>query len=233
MGRNYVKTFTKDTKGYKNLKLPKGNNPGTPQSMAVLDDGTVVVVHNKSNNDALAHLRKYTKNGYVSNSDVANNNLGHCNGATYCDKNGYIYCTGYTKAGSRLNRIVVMNKNLKQIFSFDLPVAISGIAYDRTVDKFYCTKGNHMYVFPYSAFTQNNRTKTYKSYTAISDGRSQDCGGYNGIIYNVCYYSSWAAIDMYRHTDGKYVGSIKVTYSEVESCGFDNGGNFVCKNPLN
>lgn len=227
MGRNYVKTFTKDTKGYKNLKLPKGNNPGTPQSMAVLDDGTVVVVHNKSNNDALAHLRKYTKNGYVSNSDVANNNLGHCNGATYCDKNGYIYCTGYTKAGSRLNRIVVLNKNLKQIFSFDLPVAISGIAYDRTVDKFYCTKGNHMYVFPYSAFTQNNRTKTYKRYAAISDGRSQDCGGYNGIIYNVCYYSSWAAIDMYRHTDGKYVGSIKISYSETESCGFDNGGNFI------
>lgn len=226
MARNYLKTFSKDS-NYKNLKLPSGSNPGTPQSMAVLNDGTVVIVHNQGNNNKTAHLRKYTKNGYVSNSDVVNSNLGHCNGATYCDKNGYIYCTGYA-SGSRLNRVVVLNKNFKQIFSFDLPVAITGIAYDKTVDKFYCTKGKHLYVFPYSAFTQKNRTKSYKRYTSpVSSGKSQDCGGYNGIIYSVCYYSSWGAIDLFQHTGGKYIGSIKISFSETESCGFDNNGNFI------
>ena len=226
MARNYIKTFTKDTKGYKSFKLPSGDNPGTPQSMAILDNDTVVIVHNKGNDNKTAHLRKYTQSGYVSNSDVVNNNLGHCNGATYCSKNGYIYCTGYT-GSNNTKKVVAMDKNFKQVFSFNLPVGISGIAYDKTVDKFYCTRGKNIYVFPSSAFKKSNRTTSYKKYSSIGDGKTQDCGGYNGIIYSVNYHDSWADIDLYNHTNGKYQGSIKVTYSETESCCFDSNGNFV------
>lgn len=227
MARNYIKTFTKDAKGYKSFKLPSGDNPGTPQSMALLSDGTVVIVHNQGNNNKIAHLRKYTlSGGYVSNSDVVNNNLGHCNGATYCDKNGLIYCTGYT-GSNNASKVVAMNINFKQEFTFNLPVGISGIAYDRTVDKFYCTRGKNIYVFPYSAFQKSNRTTSYKKYSSIGDGKTQDCGGYNGIIYSINYHSSWADIDLYNHTNGKYQGSIKVAFSETESCCFDSNGNFV------
>lgn len=225
MARNYIKKFTSKKTNYKNFKLPSGNKPGTPQSMAVFPNGSVVVVHNKSNANKVAYLRKYTQNGYVSNSQVANNNLGHCNGATYCDKNGLIYCTGYT-GGSNTGKIVAMDTNFKQKFSFNLPVGVAGIAYDKTVNKFYCTRGNNIYVFPFSAFQKSNRTRSYKHFTGFS-GTSQDVGGYNGIIYSVMWHESYGDIDLYKHTSGKYIGSIKISYSETESCGFDNNGNFI------
>lgn len=225
MGRKYIKTFTASTKGYKTLSLPRGGNPGTPQSMALLPGNVVAVFHNKDNGGRTAHCRKYKQGGYVSNSDVVNNHLGHCNGATYCDKNGYIYCTGYNE-GSNTRKIIVLNTNFKQVFSFDLPVSISGIAYDRTVEKFYCSKGSSVYVFPFSAFKKEGRTKKYKRFS-VYGGTGQDMGGYNGIIYRVLWHPSYGDIDLYKHSNGKYIGSIKVTYSETESCAFDNEGNFV------
>ena len=225
MARNYIKTFTSNSKGYKSFKLPSGGSPGTPQSMALLPGGTIAVFHNENNAGTRAHCRKYTKKGYVSNSDVVNRNLGHCNGATYCDKNGLIYCTGYN-GGSNTTRIVALNTNFKQMFMFNLPVAATGIAYDRTVDKFYCSKGSKVYVFPSSAFRKNNRTKSYKSFNVFG-GTGQDMGGYNGIIYRVLWHDNYGDIDLYNHTNGKYRGSIKVSYSETESCAFDDDGNFV------
>lgn len=226
MARNYIKKFTRKTKGYKNRKLPHGNKPGIPQSMCVLSNNTVVICFNKGNAGNVAYLRKYTQNGYVSNSQVANKNLGHCNGMTYCDKTGNIYCTGYDNL-TKPRRIVVMNTNFKQLYMFDLPVAISGIAYDRTTEKFYCSRKNDFYVFPISAFREKNRTTSYKHFTGVGAAKSQDVGGYKGIIYSVIWHNSYGDIDLYNHTSGKYIGSIKITYSETESCAFDQGGNFI------
>lgn len=221
----YVKTFTASNKGYKTVKLPGGGTPGTPQSMAILPGNVIAVFHNKNNAGGTAYCRKYTKKGYVKGSQKVNHNLGHCNGATYCEKNGLIYCTGYNN-GRNTHRVVALDTNFNQKFMFNLPVAVSGLAYDRTVDKFYASRGKNVYVFPFSAFQSSHRTKSYRRYTTAS-GTSQDMGGYNGIIYKFFFYHSWGKINMYKHSTGKYLGSIKVSYSETESCVFDTAGNFI------
>lgn len=225
MGRNYIKTFTASNKGSKSHNLPSGGSPGTPQSMTVLPNNVVAVFHNANNAGNFAHCRKYTKKGYVKNSDVGNHNLGHCNGATYCDENNTIYCTGYNN-GRNMKKIVALDLSFKQKFTFTLPVAVTGIAYDKSVKKFYCTSGSHLYIFPLTAFRSSNRTKDYKHYN-IKGATGQDVCGYRGIVYRVVFHDSYGDIDLYKHSSGKYIGSIKVSYSETESCGFDSSGNFI------
>lgn len=227
--RKFIKTFTASNKGIRNIKLQGGGNPGIPQSMCVLPGSVVAVFHNQNNSGHTAHCRKYTKkNGYIKGSDTVNHSLGHCNGATYCDKDGMIYCTGYNN-GSQRKQIVVLNQNFKQQRTFNLPVGVSGVAYDKSVNKFYCTSGKNIYIFSYSEFTKSSGKKSYKHFrkAAGAGGKGQDVAGYNGIIYKLQFYSSHGIIDLYKHTTGAYIGTIKITYSETESAGFDYNGNFI------
>lgn len=226
MGRNYIKKFTKNNKGYKTKALSKEGTPGTPQSMTILPGGSIAVFHNQNNNDKIAHCRKYNQKGYISGTDTKNTNLGHCNGATYCPKTDLIYCTGYSEGGKNSKRIVVLNTNFKQKYMFDLPVSISAIAYDKAVDKFYCAKGRSIYVFPSSAFRETNRTTSYVKYQVL-EGRGQDVGAYNGIIYRVVHHHTSGDIDLYKHSTGQYLGSIKIGYSETESCDFNSAGELI------
>lgn len=227
MGRTYKKKFTSKNRGVKNLQLPHGSVPGTPQSMALIDYNNVVVIHNQGNANSTAHIRLYNRTqGFVKNSDTLTHNLGHCNGATYCSKDKRIYCTGYN-GSSNVGKIVVFNLNFKQVYSFTLPHAASGIAYDPLTDQFYTTSGTAAYVHSYKSFSANAGSRGAKKTFSVMGGRGQDCGGYGGRLYRVLWHENYGDIDVYDTSRGSYLGSIKIGYSETESCAVAPNGAFV------
>ena len=231
MGRNIKKTIKK---GSSIVKLPSGDTPGTPQSMAVISSNNRVVVHNKGRGNNVAYLKRYSaKMAYTTWSTInykKSTVCGHCNGACYCNKNSTIYVTGY--AGNKnTNRIVAFNsKTLEYKYMFDLPVGASGIAYDRYTGQFYVGKGKSLYVFPYEAFQSGGAKarKKYKKYTAAYGGNYyQDIGGDKGVIYRVITQNKNGTnyVDAYNAYNGKYLGSIKIGYGECESIDIDEDGN--------
>lgn len=227
MARDYKKKFTSKSRGIKNLKLPSGGVPGTPQSLAMIDYDNIVVIHNQNNSNATAHIRTYNrKNGFVSNSDILSHNLGHCNGATFCTKDKRLYCTGYA-GGSNVGKIVVFNSNFKQIYSFTLPHSATGVAYDPLTDQFYTTSGSKAFVHSYKSFSEKTNNRKASKIFDIKGGTGQDCGGYGGRLYRVLWHQSSGDIDVYDTTNGKYLGSIRVGYSETESCAIAPNGKFV------
>lgn len=231
MGRNIKKTIKK---GSSIVKLPSGDTPGTPQSMAVISSNNRVVVHNKGRGNNVAYLKRYSaKMAYTTWSTInykKSTVCGHCNGACYCNKNSTIYVTGY--AGNKnTNRIVAFNsKTLEYKYMFDLPVGASGIAYDRYTGQFYVGKGKSLYVFPYEAFQSGGAgaRKKYKKYIAAYGGNYyQDIGGDKGVIYRVITQNKNGTnyVDAYNAYNGKYLGSIKIGYGECESIDIDEDGN--------
>lgn len=231
MGRTIKKTIKK---GSSIVKLPSGDTPGTPQSMAVISSNNRVVVHNKGNNNNVAYLKRYSaKMAYTTWSTInykKSTVCGHCNGACYCNKNSTIYVTGY--AGNKhTNRIVAFDsKTLEYKYMFDLPVGASGIAYDRYTGQFYVGKGKSLYVFPYEAFQSGGAgaRKKYKKYNAAYGGNHyQDIGGDKGVIYRVITQNKNGTnyVDAYNAYNGKYLGSIKIGYGECESIDIDEDGN--------
>ena len=230
MGRTIKKTINK---GSSIIKLPSGNTPGTPQSMAVISAINRVVIHNQGNNNTTAYLRRYSANVAYPSSQSKNYKkstvCGHCNGACYCNKNSTIYVTGY--AGNKnTNRIVAFDANsLKYKYMFDLPVGASGVAYDRSTGQFYVGKGKSLYVFTYEAFQPGGAAarKKYKKYTASFGGNYyQDIGGDRGVIYRVITENKKGTnyVDAYNAKNGKYLGSIKIGYGECESVDIDENG---------
>lgn len=209
----------KSTDG-KNLKLPAGDNPGTPQSMAILPNDIILVVHNVGNNNKTAKLRKYTKNGYVVSSERAISGLGHCSGATYCNKNGMIYiaCSHQTIAEIDGGSLRLMRK-------FKIPHGTSNIAWDKTAQQFYIGNTHDVWVHTYNSIANKSLKQAQRTGRKIDtcDG-VQDIGGHNGIIYRIKYKN----IIMYNSTNGKNLGEISIaSYPECESVAFDSAGRFV------
>lgn len=229
MARNVIKTLT-DSKNTV-VKLPSGGTPGTPQSLCVVNN-SVVVLHNKNNENKVAVIRKYIKTGYILGSEKVNYTLGHCNGATYCSKDNKIYVAAYSTSKDS-TKIVAINKNtFKFEFDFDLPVAISSVAYDSVSGKFYCGKGTKMYVFNYSSFKKggDHSSKNFISFTRKAETGGQDVCCYDGMIYSIIKGPKNSYIDLYRKDKSKgyiYKGSIKIEGAMVESCDFTSNGNLV------
>lgn len=151
-------------------------------------------------------------------SEIGNfTSLGHCNGATLKGAQFYV-CTYYGSKNTK--RIGVINANtLKWVKSFNLPVAVSGIAWDIKTNTLIGSKSKTIYIFD-----SNNKVK--KKFTIkFSDGTAQDIMAYNGFVYVCRSYvrGSFSCIDKYDY-NGKYVGSYLINANELESCDIDENG---------
>lgn len=217
----------------KTIILPKGSGY-TAQSLGLVTAGKRYVFCNTHNADGSGNhilevgASKYTDLGKKIWS-------GHVNGGTYCKANGLCYTTTYG-GGNATKRIKAWDpKNKwKNVYTIDLPVYATGIAYDPITTDFYISINDLFYVFPYSAFQKTGTYKgSYQKWTkSYKDFQNQDIGGYGGIV--MCcksldvnhssngYYTSY--IDCYKAKDGKYIGSWQ-TQGECESIAVDGGGN--------
>ncbi|MGX8773418.1 MAG: hypothetical protein ACSW8G_00005, partial [Bacillota bacterium] len=92
---------------------------------------------------------------------------------------------------------------------------------------FYLSKGNEIYVC-------NSDFEVEKFiHKRIRYNHAQDIGAYNGVVL-VCTWVSGntSYIDMYRSSDGAYLGSYDVSIGEIESCVVDDGYLVILMNTV-
>ena len=109
-----------------------------------------------------------------------------------------------------------------------LPVPTSGIAFDKSTNKFYLAYGDEMYVCD-SNFKLEKTLKKSVRYI-----HPQDIGAYNS-AFMVCTWieEDKSFIDIYRVSDGAYLGTYDVSMGEIESCTVDDGYLVILMNTIN
>ena len=157
-------------------------------------------------------LRIYDKNTGKKVNDIIDNFL-HAGGMTYNSKENKIYVAlghgsnkySYFKVGNLAKDKKIYNKTTRNSSK-----PLTGIAYDEYLDKYYISSGN-------TIFVMNGNLKYEKRITRIR-GSYQDIGAYKGIIL-ATYSNRLNAIDLYRESDGAYIGSYKFNIPgfEIES----------------
>lgn len=184
------------------------------QSMCSTGNGYIVVLVDRGN--TTGRLEKFDRDGNLIKARKTSY-VGHANGCTYNPNNKSVYVMR-TYAGRRNKTISVFSaKTLKAKKSTSLSVAPSAIAYDKQMEQYYFTASNRIY-------KMNSKMKSRKTYHRLRWHRSQDVCGYNGVIMS-CIWTGGknSFIDMYRSTDGAYIGSYSIPLGEIESVCIDDG----------
>lgn len=146
--------------------------------------------------------------------------LGHPNGFTYADENGLCYCAkGWT------SKVYTYEPASDSYGSVNLAYGCSGIGYDRKEKLLYTCSRTAMVAYDIS----DGYSVRYRCGVVKHSGTTytQDCGGYNGIMFRCLSGSSKHGInyiDMYDMKNGRYLGTLSCDLSEVESCIVDKDG---------
>ena len=185
-----------------------------PQSMCCTKDGYVVAFVTKGNGAGL--LKKYDRSGELVRSRSVGG-MHHANGCTFNPYADRIYvCPTY--AGHKERTLEAYDaKTLEATGTIGLHNAPSGAAYDDTNNRYYMSANWRLYVTD----SDFNVTHVIKR---LRHNRSQDMGAYNGVAMSCIWTGGKSSyIDLYRESDGAYLGSYSVPLGEIESCCVDDG----------
>ncbi|MCQ2545178.1 MAG: hypothetical protein MJ144_01935 [Clostridia bacterium] len=194
-----------------------------PQSLSVTKDCLVISFVNSGGSAGKIVSYRKTDGECIDISSCSS--MGHANGTTYNPNTNRFYVVK-THKGIRTRSCSTYDGTTKELAGiFDLPRQTSGIAYDESNNKFYLSKGNEIYVCD----TDFNVEKFI--HKRIRYNHAQDIGAYNGIVF-VCTWVSGNSsyIDMYRASDGAYLGGYDMCFGEIESCVVDDGYLYVLMN---
>ena len=187
-----------------------------PQSLSMTDDCYVVIYSNDTG--TVGSLISYRKSDGKCVSDVPNTGMGHGNGSTFNPNTNQFFIVR-THGKIKVTACGVYDGTTKKYLGgFDLPKVASGIAYDISNNKYYLSKGRDIYVCD-----ENFKVEKYIKKTTRFK-HAQDISGYNGVVM----VSTWVKgkqsfVDLYRASDGAYLGSYDVSFGEIESCVVDDG----------
>lgn len=226
---SYSKAKTIKTLGTKSLTLFREiHGDGAtriPQSISQTADCYVVSYVNRNGTDG--KLVSYRKTDGECISIEPCGGMGHANGTTYNPNTNKFYIAKTHKSHRTASCSTYDGTTKESTGSFDLPRVTSGIAYDESNDCFYLSKGNEIYVCDSDFKVQKFIHKKARY------NHAQDIGAYNGVVF-VCTWVSGSTsyIDMYRASDGAYLGSYDVSIGEVESCIVDDGYLIILMNTL-
>lgn len=186
-----------------------------PQSLSF--NGSEYMVAYVNSGGSQGKIITYNRKGKLKR-EAALRNMGHANGSTYNPNTGKIYVVKTHEKIKSRDCSVYDEKQLVSDNSFTLPKVTSGIAYDESNNKYYLTKGNEIYVTD-----EKFRVEKF-IWKKIRYNHAQDVGAYNGVAL-VCTWVSGnkSYIDMYRVSDGAYLGSYNLPIGEIESCIVDDG----------
>lgn len=180
-----------------------------PQSMS-LKDGNFVISY-ASHSGSVGALVTYDQEGNrIGERSVSG--MGHANGSTYNPNTGKIYTVKTHKAIRSKSCTTFGGDDFDESETFSLPRTTSGIAYDTSNNKYYLSKGNELYV------TDTDFNVEKFIWKKIRYNHAQDIGASNGVAL-VCTWVSGneSYIDMYRVSDGAYIGGYSVPIGEIES----------------
>lgn len=195
----------------------------TPQSMCFT--GKHYVLSYVSNSGTAGKLIKYDRSGGIVAYQPASG-IGFANG-TACNPNKRQIYIVKTHADYKSRDCMVFDMDqLTYKTTVRLPVITSGIAYDESNDYYYLSCGAWIYVTD-SDFNIIKEIRKKRWYHA------QDVGAYNGVAFACSWKSSSESyIDMYRVSDGAYIGGYTVPIGEIESLVFDSGYMIILMNTV-
>ena len=196
-----------------------------PQSISLKDDCYVVSYVNHAG--SAGKLISYKRSDGECEAIDPCSDMGHANGATYNPNTNKFYVVKTHKSIRTASCSTYNGTSKKLAGIFSLPRVTSGIAYDESNDKYYLSKGNEIYVC-----TSDFKVEKF-IHKFIRYNHAQDIGAYNGIVF-VCTWVSGntSYIDLYRTSDGAYLGSYDVSIGEVESCIIDDGYLVILMNTV-
>ena len=187
-----------------------------PQSLNIIEGNYVVTYVNKKG--TRGRLITYDKSGGSAVQTKDAKGIGHGNGSTYNPNTNCIYVLS-TKTGEASKKCYIYNADTKRLLKkFNLPVAATAISYDISTNQYYLADSKKMFLCDNSFKVLKTLKKT------VPNKSTQDIGAYNGAVL-VCAWpgKSKSYIDMYRVSDGAYIGSYDVSFGEIESCAVEDG----------
>ena len=213
------------------------NGMNVPQGMEFT--GTVYyIVFGKSNAQRIV---TYSATGERLAATNFSFNMGKPNGIAYSPQTGLCYILK-----GKQNKAITWNPSTGKFGSVKTPYSSSGIGYDRKTDKLYASSLTGIRV--YSGNGKFSHQKFFNRCSHSDCCYVQDCCSYNGIvIHGVTGSNSQKTnyVDFYRASNGKYLGSIKITLGEIEGVAVDNNGylqlliytsgkqDYIAQTPLN
>ncbi len=208
-----------------------------PQGMS-FDGSTYYMVYGMSNAQSIV---TYSSSGKKLKGYSFPYNVSHPNGITYNPKTGLCYIfIGNQKL------IHTWNPSTGKFGKAYTPYSSSGIGYDSSNGMMYASSKTAIRV--YSGDGKFTQQKSFNRCTRSGTTYVQDCGASNGYVFHGVSGSNKHGtnyLDVYRVSDGKYLGSIIVKIDEIESVIVDNDGyvqllinntsrtDYVYKTPLN
>ena len=124
------------------------------------------------------------------------------NGSTYVDGKVYIVHTSST--------CTIFNTETLEVESVKIPRISSGIAYDSSIGRFYLSGGPKVIITD----DQFNKTGTIMK---VRYRRAQDIGAGDGVVLVAVWTGGTNYVDVYRTSDGCYLGGYEIPFGEIES----------------
>lgn len=190
------------------------------QSLTVVGNNIAVFTVNRSNSNSKVSI--YNKSSGKKIKQFSLGSIGHGNGAAYNPTSGQIYIirTNSKKLVSFSDSAIYQDAKAKKK-DVKMPYDASGIGYDRALN-FYALSGGR-YLNVWDGPSQKKTRKVYNK--VVTDGALQDIGAHDGVIY-VGRYTGSNYIDLYRASDGKYLGTYQINVpGELESIDYYGEGN--------
>lgn len=188
----------------------------TPQGLSFTGDLYTLVF----GNDSAQSIVKYDKNGNRFEAFPFSFNMGHPNGITY-NPNTDMY---YIFKGNQYD-IYTCNPKNDTFGKATTPYQSSGVGYDPITNTIVASSRTGMR--EYTADGKFTHRKLLYRCTHSGTHYVQDCCAYGGLVFHGVSGSNKATenyIDIYRMTDSKYLGSIKLTIGEIESMVVNGNG---------
>lgn len=190
----------------------------TAQSFTVVGNNYVVGFINYSNTQTAIGV--YNKSTAKRVNHFTGFSFGHTNGMGYNVKSGNIYVTHGLLSRSKVHMFKASGIESRKSIgasSFNAPISVSGIGYDRVTGKLYYASGDGIYRY------SNGKTTKVVNRKNFVFGMSQDICVHNDIIYDL-RISGGNALDIHT-TSGKYLGTYKFNVgNEVESIDYYGEG---------
>lgn len=194
------------------------------QSFALTDNGNFVVAWATQPSTTKVCASLYDSSGKHLDDKYVNGY--HANASTV-SKDGEIWIGGWlTGASNKVASLTATGKSLSSNGTKALPARnSSGLAYDRQTGKYILAAGGTIRI--YDSSLKNCERKTYKKHGSAY----QDVGAGGGIIYachsvkkgNLKNGTGENYVDLFRESDGAYLGSYFLNYGELESCVIEKG----------
>lgn len=242
-----TKIGTISATGTPQISVKRTTQPRVAQGFAVVNNYYVAALRNGDDTNAL--VKVYNKNTGELVNEFYSTLLDHANGMAFDGNYVYIVTNGSASVSDSLygtQAPIYYKFPVSQILSSSPTMTkgafynsntsnyinISGAAYDKSNGYYYLAKGSYVRVY------DKNNQKVIRSIKKLQADTPQDIGAYNGKILVIRFngsgdstgsdvYNAKNAIDIYRASDGAYLGTYTINSSyELESVDYFGTGKY-------